>query len=101
MFSMNSTHRTRQQLYPHGGSVRFQGPFPRPWQDSDRAIVSAAIEADVRALRAGTCIHAADVEPAGEPRIVEYFDGDRDEYVVAWVIPCQKRRATTRASRQR
>jgi hypothetical protein len=92
MFTMNSTHRTRQQIFRHGGSVRFQGPFPRPWHDRDRAIVSAAMEADVRALHAGTYVHAADVEPAGDPTIVEYFDGDRGEYVVAWVIPCRKRK---------
>jgi hypothetical protein len=94
-FAAKARDVVTSDLVPHGGQIRFPGPFPRDdGNDVDQML--SAVESGMQALRDGTSPFAADLDPVGEPEIVEYFDVFTGEYVVNWFVPCKERRAATK-----
>ena len=85
----------KSELIPHGGQVRFSGPYGGVEQDIDAQAkeIQAAVSEGLQQLHMGESQFAPDAEPVGEPQYCEYFDVKTGDYVVNWFVWCKQRSA--------
>lgn len=81
---------------PHGGVLRFPGPYPRKDPEADSQAMVDFLKKGLETLRNGTSRFCSDVEPdpAADVQLFEMFDIETGEYIFAWRVACRETETT-------